>query len=381
MPSPPSTAHCVRVLFDQQITATQCYGGVSRYFVSLTRHLNRLPDVQAQMVAAAHCNAYLRRDDALHGLSFRLDHPRRGLRYRSVLSEPVFRMASAWVRPNVVHETGYMAQAASRASGPKIVTTLHDMILERYPALFEGGVDQVETKRRALQRADAILCVSENTRRDLATWYPEYAAKARVVWHGVDLAAPTAPRYAALERPYLLYVGTRGGYKNFERLVKALGSSRRIATNFRLLCFGGGPLQAQERSLIASSGLPPDGVMQLEGDDASLAATYRHARLFVFPSEYEGFGMPLTEAMVQGCPIACSRASSFPEVAGDAAIYFDPLDVDSMRDAIEAVAMDDDGLHATLAGRARRRASLFSWQRCAEETAVTYRLTLAGSLG
>ena len=380
MPSPQFTDHPVRVLFDQQITAYQRYGGVSRYFVSLLRGLNRLPDVIAQLVAPAHCNAYVRRDDALHGLSFGLDRPRRGLRFRAVAGEPLFRLASALVRPEIVHETGYMVQAGSRARGPKIVTTLHDMIVERYPASFDAAAPQIDAKRRALYRADAILCVSEGTRRDLLHWYPDLQARARVVWHGVTQDTQPAPASAALTRPYLLYVGRRGGYKNFARLVQALGASHRLATNFRLLCFGGGPLQAHERSLIASAGLPPDGVLQLEGGDAALAAAYRHARLFVFPSEYEGFGMPLTEAMVQGCPIACSSSSSFPEIAGDAATYFDPLDVDMMQHAIETIALDDDGLHATMARRALQRAQLFSWQRCTEETAAVYRETAASAL-
>jgi glycosyltransferase involved in cell wall biosynthesis len=135
-----------------------------------------------------------------------------------------------------------------------------------------------------------------------------------------------------------------------------LGASRRLAEAFQLACFGGGPLTPDERALVAKAGLAQDSVVQIEGDDDLLASCYRHARLFVFPSEYEGFGMPLTEAMVQSCPIACSQASSFPEIAGAAAAYFDPLDVDSMRTAIEAIALDD-GRHAELAAKSGQRAA------------------------
>jgi glycosyltransferase involved in cell wall biosynthesis len=366
----------MKVLFDQQVTSFQRYGGVSRYVLALLRELNRLPQVTAQLMAPAHLNRYIQPDDALHPLSFRLDSLQRGIRFRGMATEPLFRLAAALSRPDIVHETAYMRQAATRRHGPAIVTTLHDMILERYPALFERASQQIAERRLALQRAQAIVCISENTRQDLLTRYPEFESKAHVVWHGVDTLTAAASSPAPGTRPYLLYVGTRGGYKNFGRLLLAFGSSPALKRDFQLLCFGGGPLLDSERGEMDRAGLAEDSIIQTEGNDRQLASAYRNARLFVFPSEYEGFGMPLTEAMVQGCPIACSRASSFPEVAADAAVYFDPLDVDALRSALETLALNDDR-HRDMSARSSARATQFSWARCAGETAAVYRQALA----
>lgn len=367
----------MKVLFDQQVTSYQRYGGVSRYVLALLRELNHLPQVTAQLMAPAHINSYIQAGDALHPLSFRLDSLQRGIRYRGVATEPLFRLAAAFSRPDVVHETAYMPQAHTRRRGPAVVTTLHDMILERSPALFERAQQQIAERKQALQRAQAIVCISQNTRQDLLSRYPEFEDKAQVVWHGVDVQTPAGADTPPIARPYLLYVGTRGGYKNFGRLLTAFGSAPALKREFQLLCFGGGPLLATERAEMARAGLADDRVIHTEGNDSQLANAYRHARLFVFPSAYEGFGMPLTEAMVQGCPIACSRASSFPEVAGDAAVYFDPLDVDALRGALETLALDDQR-RQEMAARSRARAALFSWARCAQETAAVYRQALAG---
>jgi glycosyltransferase involved in cell wall biosynthesis len=365
------------VLFDQQIMA-QRHGGVSRYVLSLIRALNERDDVRAQLAALAHFNAYIRPGDALHPLSFRSEWPQRGTRFRARMVEPLFRLACAASNPDLVHETGHMPHADNRSRRATVVTTLHDMVLERFPALFERAEDQIRERHLALQRAQAIICISANTRADLLMHYPEFERKSHVVWHGVDPVVDEAPRPAARSRPYLLYVGTRGRYKNFGRLLLAFGSSPALRRDFQLLCFGGGPLLASERAEMARAGLADDSVIQTEGNDQQLANAYRQARLFVFPSEYEGFGMPLTEAMVQGCPIACSRASSFPEVAADAALYFDPLDVDALRSALETLALNDER-HRDMSVRSNARATLFSWARCAGETAAVYRQALATS--
>jgi glycosyltransferase involved in cell wall biosynthesis len=358
-------------LFDHQITV-QRFGGASRYVVSLLRELNRLPGIRAELAALAHVNGYLRPDDALQALSFRLDWPLSGMRFRSALAEPLFRVACAMSQPDIVHETLYMPQAESRSRRRPTVTTLHDMILERIPQLFKHPEQQKADRYKALRRAQAIICISENTRIDLLSTYPEFDGKAHVVWHGVDPTVSTAPRPADRIRPYLLFVGVRRGYKNFDRLLQAMGQSPELASEFDLVCFGGGTFTAEERAAIARCGLRQAQVVHVAGDDASLAAAYRHATCFVFPSAYEGFGMPLTEAMVQGCPIVCSRASSFPEIAADAAAYFEAEDVDALRAAIESVALNEEWRH-TLAARGQARASVFSWQRCARETAAVYR--------
>jgi glycosyltransferase involved in cell wall biosynthesis len=365
----------LRVLFDQQITATQRYGGVSRYVVELLRALSARTDVRAGLLAPAYRNAYLRPGDALHPLSFALHGLQRGLRWRPLLCEPLFRWAVATQRPQVVHETWYPGWMRPPLRGAAMVTTLHDLIPERFPELVPGVAQVLRYKRAALERADAVICISQATQRDALAYYPGLAGRCHVVWHGSAQNLRPAPPPPALRQPYLLFVGQRGGYKNFTRLVQAVGGSAVLLQHLRLLCFGGGAFTEAERATAHRAGLAPDQMLHIEGDDALLASAYRHARLFVYPSCYEGFGMPLTEAMAQGCAMACSRASSFPEVAGEAAIYFDPQDVAELRDVLERAALNDS-LNAALAQSSRERAVLFSWQRAAEQTLAVYRSVL-----
>jgi glycosyltransferase involved in cell wall biosynthesis len=116
-------------------------------------------------------------------------------------------------------------------------------------------------------------------------------------------------------------------------------------------------------------------VYQISGSDSLLASQYKHARAFVFPSLYEGFGIPLLEAMGAGCPVLCSNRGPFPEVVGDAGIYFDPEDVDHMQSVVEK-ALFDDTLLGEMVKRGYQRSSMFSWDRTASQTLALYRSLL-----
>ena len=142
-----------------------------------------------------------------------------------------------------------------------------------------------------------------------------------------------------------------------------------------MVAFGGGHFNGREKTLVRSLGLNENQVRQMSGDDAVLCAIYRQASLFVYPSLYEGFGIPPLEAMSLDCPVACSNTSSMPEVVGNAAIQFDPYEVDSIANALEAV-VTNSALQADLRQRGRDRLQAFSWDRCALETLNVYRKVL-----
>lgn len=355
----------MKIWFDHQIFSVQRYGGISRYFVELLRALRQLDGIDADVIAPAHVNAYLTDSDSHHPLSFSLPYPKRGLRYRPALMAPLFRLASYVGSPDIVHETYYL----SRSSRARVVTTCHDMVFEKYPEWVAGSADQAADKRKNFERADAIICISSSTRNDLLEIYPGLEPKVAMVHHGVDHTPAPATALVTLPEPYLLYVGTRESYKNFDAFIHALGRSRYLRENFHLVCFGGGILSAKERKVSQNAGFSPEKIHHFSGSDSLLAYFYKHASAFIFPSLYEGFGMPLTEAMVQGCPIACSATSCFPEICGDAAAYFDPRDIDNMRHVIETlVGQPKNRMSVSLSDRAQQ----FSWLRCARETARVY---------
>ena len=170
---------------------------------------------------------------------------------------------------------------------------------------------------------------------------------------------------------FLLYVGNRGGYKNFLRLLEAYGTSPQLKMGYELICVGGGGFHADELKTMQALGLDSNQVMQLGGSDQLLARLYESASAFVFPSLYEGFGIPPLEAMSHDCPVVCSNTSSIPEVVGDAGEYFNPEDIENMRAAIERV-VTSDSLRKLLIAKGRARLQFFSWDRCAAETLEVY---------
>ena len=129
-------------------------------------------------------------------------------------------------------------------------------------------------------------------------------------------------------------MGNRGGYKNFSTLLQAYGNSP-ILREFELIAFGGHPLLPDEKNQITQLGIT-DKVRFTSGSDQELAARYRAATAFIFPSTYEGFGLPPLEAMSHGCPVVCSNGGSIPEVVGDAGVYFDPNSAEELRMAWNA---------------------------------------------
>jgi glycosyltransferase involved in cell wall biosynthesis len=140
---------------------------------------------------------------------------------------------------------------------------------------------------------------------------------------------------------------------------------------FELIAFGGGASFPDEQREIRGLGIV-DRVRFESGSDRELAARYREAAAFIFPSTYEGFGLPPLEAMSHGCPVVCSNGGSIPEVVGDAGVYFDPGNADELRTALERVVTTPE-LQADLRRRGYARLPAFSWEKCAAETAQLYR--------
>jgi glycosyltransferase involved in cell wall biosynthesis len=362
----------VKVAFDHQIFAQQRYGGISRYFFELA---GRLPsDIVSDLsiIAPLHINGYLSADSA--GTAVRGRYvPYRYSRTKNVVDlVNRFAVPLAWrrVNPDIVHETYYSMKPVG--NGRRRVVTIHDMIYELFAEEFPDAKRVTAAKRASVNRADHVICVSETTRRDLVRIFNVDPARTSVVHHGYSMTsdAGVAEAESGTRRPNLLYVGKRGGYKNFETLLRAYASSS-LLREFELISFGGDPFLPEERHEIARLGLT--GNVRFEsGSDRKLAARYREAAAFVYPSMYEGFGIPTLEAMSHGCPVVCSNAGAIPEVVGDAGLYFEPDDAEALRAALERV-VTTDGLRADLRKRGYTRLTAFSWDECATATARIYR--------
>lgn len=363
----------MNVLYDAQIFRQQRYGGISRYFCELVSGLARDPTVTARIVAPHYRNEYLPTLPPPLVIGWHQKHWKRLGKVSRALGNIVERRTAARLRPDVIHET-YFWGPRLRFPGAVKVLTVYDMIHERFPDRFDARDPTAAAKRSAVANADHVICISHSTKRDLLDALPVAESKVSVIHLASSLAPPTAAPPAA-GAPYLLYVGDRGGYKNFLALVEAFGASPRLR-GIHLACFGGGALSAAEWAAIDAAGIVRERVAVHQGDDALLARLYAGALCFVYPSLYEGFGIPPLEAMQCDCPVVCSNTSSIPEVVGDAAEYFDPAQPGSLRAALETV-VESEGRRAQLRalGHARRRQ--FSWEACTQQTLALYRRLVA----
>ena len=369
----------MRVAFDHQIFSWQRYGGVSRYFYELAQHLARLGETEVTVVAPLYVNEYLRNTSEIHVVGRYIPQIPKAGRLLQVLNAPAVRREFRKVRPNVVHETYYYERRLAPKEVP-VVATVHDMIYEKFPHCYPAWDRTRYRKREVVRRADHVICVSENTKKDVIDILDVPEDRISVIHHGYALTTvPSEHRPSVPSEPYLLFVGLRGGYKNFRLLLDAYASSRALRDNFRIVCFGGGRLTRSELDQMNELNLPRNAVVQLGGDDQRLAAIYQHAAALVYPSLYEGFGIPPLEAMAHGCPVICSRTSSLPEVCGNAASYFDPTDLDDIKQVIEHVLGSSSSIE-DLRRRGFEQIRLFSWETCAVKTLQVYEAVVGAGL-
>ena len=362
------------IIYDHQTFIAQEFGGISRYFCELAARVHRTEGFSARVVAPLHYNAYLPDcpvpQSALHmPVRFRGES-----RVYRVINEALSPALTAMTSPSLIHQT-YYSPKASRKSRTPIVLTVFDMIHELFPDNFPPTDPIVQCKAACVAAADHVLCISQSTANDLMRLFGVPSEKISVTYLAYsDIFAQTAEATEVPPhvRPYVLYVGHRSGYKNFETALRAYASSATLRQEFDLVTFGGpANFSSTEQSSIANLSLRPGSVVRLGGSDEDLARAYRHARAFIYPSRYEGFGIPPLEAMASGCVIVCSNSSSIPEVVGDAGLLFNPDDVDAARQSLEDACFDET-LRAQLLTRGSARVRKFSWDRCAHETVTAY---------
>lgn len=271
--------------------------------------------------------------------------------------------AAAVLRPRLFF-SGYYGSA--RVAAPQVFT-VYDMIHE----LYVGAMDE---KRRCLERATALIAISHNTAADIVRIYPQVdPAKITVTHLGVDDAFFAPRRSAAPERPYFLFVGTRVGSKNFLRLARAFAASG-VGESFDLRVVSrSGAFSAEERAAIGDA--PVTLQAPLSEDD--LIDAYANAHALLYPSEYEGFGLPILEAMAAGTLVAASRAASMPEVGGEAAFYFNPLDEQSIAQSIATMARLPREAREARIAEGLRWARTFTWARCEAQTMALFEKLLS----
>lgn len=363
----------MKILYDYQAFSRQLYGGVSRYFVEVARRLSNIEGTELRVSAPYYLNNYLEELDPGIVFGQKVSNvPKAVGKLFNVYNRAAIRTEVVSYNPDILHETYFSKHSVALNNNQLRVVTVYDMIHELFPQYFSAWDKTSRNKRLAVARADHVICISENTRRDLLDIFDVPSGRVSVVHLGFDWQqAVDEPRERLIDEPYLLYVGIRSGYKNFPRLLEAYAATKALHKNYRLICFGGRDFSKSELQQFKDLDISSDRLSWMGGGDDVLMKLYQHAAAFVYPSLYEGFGIPPLEAMAHDCPVVCSSGSSVSEVVGDAGEFFDPSDCDSIARAIETVVGSQARVdELRLLGRARVKS--FTWEQCAKRTHDVY---------
>jgi glycosyltransferase involved in cell wall biosynthesis len=357
----------VRLALDEQIFAIQEYGGISRLFAELAKQYSTTPelDVVLHPMNAPIINRYVLGNPELERALGVWDA---GHEYRSLVR--YFTRLRPRTKVDVVHNTFYLPHGLAGYPGARRVVTVHDMIPELLPKT-RRRLDFLTLKKRYVMTADHVICVSRSTRDDLLKTYGPIMAPITVVHHGVDpVFQPGSPAIAGLPQRYVLFVGNRGGYKDATVLTRAFATIAKQEPDLALMFVGGGAFTSDERAELAGLGIA-SRVDQISLADHDMPGAYGNALICVFPSRFEGFGLPALESMACGTPTVLARATSLPEVGADAALYFTPGDPNELA-AVMSELLKDDHARQELRAAGLERARQFTWRKSAEQTAEVY---------
>ncbi len=361
----------MRVLYDHDFFSSFRYSGITRYFYEIMTRIAQMPDHQVSPFMGFHINRYgLEKQRHLFDKFFGMTRPTipKTGRIFDALNNAGLWAFEKTVHPDIYHQTYYRYMLPG-FKGKRIVT-VHDMIYQLFPQFFVANHPAMLQERRSVERADGIIAVSESTRQDLMDIWKIPGDKIRVIYHGnALLESPTAS--FPVQDPYILYVGQRVLHKNFNTLLDVYCSSAWLNRDYRLVCFGGNPFSEAELAIARSHGVE-DRLVQLSGNDATLAAGYKNAATLVYPSLYEGFGLPIVEAMGLGCPVILSRSSSLLEVGKEGGAFFDPLNREELLAQLERVLQQPE-VREEMREKGHRQAATFTWEKCARETEAFYR--------
>jgi glycosyltransferase involved in cell wall biosynthesis len=283
-------------------------------------------------------------------------------------------------RVDLYHGTNFRLRGRGRKGN---IVTIHDLAFKHYPQFLKKKFGQslsfLKTKWD-VQRADRVIAVSQHTAKDIIEFFKIDRKKVKVVYHGVGTDfRPDVPmasileikrKYHILTPKYILWVGTLEPRKNLITLIKMYDQLKNIHAEYNLVLAGGLGWQYED-ILMQTQSL--DKKVQITGylPRGDLVPLYAGAALFVYPSLYEGFGMPLLEAMASGVPIVAANTSSIPEVIGEAGILVDPLNISAMGEAVMRV-LTDSSVSSSLKEKGIQRARLFTWEWAAQETQKIY---------
>lgn len=360
----------IKILLDPQIFIAQKFGGISRSYTEIYDQLEQNDEVEVncpifytenihfkeKMLSQ---NSFQERNRFLikyHKL-FRNYAPKR-LNKRTLNTvkeklnkEPVDVFIPTYYDPYFLDQLGNIP----------FVLTVYDMIHELFPQYFGGDLFIAPNKKLLMEKATKIIAISNSTKNDILQIYPHINPDKIEVVYIAHALIPETDVAVELPEYYILFIGNRSLYKNFNFFIEAVTPLLKKSPDLYIMCAGGNAFDEQELQLLEKLQIV-NQVIQRNFEDPELGAYYKNAKCFVFPSQYEGFGIPVLEAMACGCPVVLAHHSSLPEVAGEAGVYFNLNDAKDLQAKI-TLLLEDETERQSYVSKGLDRSKLFNWNK------------------
>lgn len=363
------------IIVEPKIFSLQNYGGISRYYCEIFSLFSKQAGLKIIFPISYTDNIYFE--------SYGLEKVKNkwfvlleflsniGISVNTVKNKINRRNIRSQLKKNnfdLVVLTYYDTKILKQPIKKPFVLTVYDMIHELLPHYFPDDPTSVN-KKLLIEKATKIIAVSNNTKKDILKFYPEINPnKIDVIYHGSSLSVDKT--VDNLPSNYILFVGSRYGYKNFELLLKSCENILKDNTDLYLVCAGGGAFTIDELIFIESLDLFRK-IQFINFEENQLGFIYNNAKMFIFPSQYEGFGIPVLEAMSCGCPIVLTHNSIFEEVAEDAGLFFENNNEKDLENKI-ILLLTDETLRCSMIENGYIQARKYSWTDAAKNCLKTY---------
>lgn len=346
----------------------QMQGGVSRLFAELIAKLKMFEDIDIKLYAGINDNTHLKEIGLCKGFFSGWNFKYKSKFFNNFL--PILNKQTTKLRLknksfDVFVPTYFDPYFLPFLGGKLFILPVFDMIHELFPQYFASSDKTIGNKKLLLSLATKIVAISQSTKNDILSLYPEIDPEKIVVIHLANSLKSTGNSNLILPENYILYVGTRKRYKNWEQFIKACSLLSNSEIKFEIVCVGGGSFTTTEIAFLEEYKCL-NITHQMTVTDEDLPHVYKKAKVFVFPSLYEGFGIPVLEAMENECPVILYPISSFPEVAGEAGIYPSSSSDMDLAASIESV-LTNENLRNLQIRKGLSQAAKFSWQRHADQ--------------
>ena len=351
----------IRILFENSIFLHQSVGGISKYITKLNDNLYK-QNINSKIYAPLTINHYLRKKRKSNIFFIKFDKiPKFCRKIFFCMNNILFIFYIKFFKPDLVHFTYYNNSILKFINIP-FVLTVYDLIHEKLNLKQKNF-----HKKNLIYNAKHIICISNQTKKDLLKYYKVDKKKVSVIYLGTDVKKSNSKEK---RKKFILHVGDRGRYKNFKNFIYAFSLSRYLKENYKIVCFGGSSQTFSEKKLFKKLNIE-NMIEFINGDDSKLESYYKKASLFVSLSLYEGFGLTLLEAIKYKCPVVCSDIPVFREVYGGACMYTQSSNIYKIKIDIEKFLKSSLSSNQYNSNR-KKILNKYNWKNCALETAKIY---------